>query len=771
MDSSRRDEPPEAGGRNRTPAGTPHAERTLAQICGQRVRLFAAVLLAVVAVTAVFSWRTPPVYEGKTTLLLETQKAGDKVALVTAQNPFQQAPDINNEIQMLRSRTLAEEVAHRAFSAEGGIARPRGEQDFQPTAWVLGHTRVRHLEGSRVVEIRGQAGSAEDAAQLANTCAEVYVDLAQERTRAEVSQVRKFLADQVEVVRERLHGSETTLLDFQQRTKTANLEEETKALVDRAASFEGSYNSQMADLIAHRERLRALKTQLASTEGALGEEIPSVTGSVINQLRAELADQISYREKFLAQGYDLHHAKMVELEQRIQEIRGRLSAAIEDLQKRGNVTGDPLTQMQTLVDQVLSEEVEVASLEARVASLKQVMEQYNSKLRDIPDKSFAMGQIAHSTEVDQKILQMLVQRYEEARIEEAGLTGTSQIIDRAVPPRRPLRPDHRLDLAFGLVLGVAMACLACLAAERMQRRVQDASEAGRLSGLSVIGRIPPIGRYDVVETAAQPRRALLRPMWIRRQIRSLVYSGGLVSGMGPCSPVVEAFRSLRVHLTKRAQETPGVILVTSPGAGDGKTMCACNLALVLASGGNRVLLIDADLRRPSVAARAKVPVKRGLPDLLAGRASLEEVIKVTSHACLHLLLTPGPAQNPHDLLISPRLPELLQHLRGRYDHVIIDAPPMLPVADTTILSMLADLTLLVVRAGHSDCEGVVRAARALRTLGVPQPSLLVNDDRGAVLGRGAYGYYRKPIQLHVPPQRLLAQVPAAGPDEAERKVS
>ena len=732
------------------------------QILAERKGLFVAVLAGFVGIVLLISWRMTPVYVAKTVFLLEKEGPEQKIAFVTAQNPFRPQSDLNGEYQQLRSRALADSVARRLLESQSAPASLREVVNNAPSPgeWLLKHTRIRPLEGSGVVEIRAYASDPAEAASMANAYAEVYVERSRERAQEEVRAVREFLADQVARVRTRLEGEETGLRDFQQRAGVASLPDETKALVDQLAQAENSHQHARADLLARQERLRLLREQLISSQEKLADRIPEVTAPVIGKLRDELADRMAYREKFLAQGYDPNHAKLRELEDQIGEIRSRLLDAFVTLQKDEGAPADPLSRVQGLTEEILKEEVEVCTLEARVQALAGAIQGYNKRLAMLPQKSFEMGQLAYNADVDQKILMMLQQRYEEARIEEAGLMGTAKVIDRAVAPTRPIRPDHRLNLCLALILGGVLAAFSCLVAHRLNRRIRNASEAERLSGWSVCGRIPPISVRDLREGSLSLKGRPFPRAFLRRRVRQLVASGGLAASFAPWSPVLDRYRALRVRICRMTSPAPQVILVTSPGTGDGKTMTACNLATVLAGGGSRVLLLEADMHRPQVASRLGVPAGPGLAGLLAGRCTLRAAIARTADDNLDLIPGGRGEEGVHDLLAGARMRALLKALRCHYDHVVVDSAPLIPVADATVLSVLADSTIVVVRCDHTECEALLHASQILHSLGIPACEIVFNADRRPVGGKRYYQYYRS----HDHPARLTTSpsVPRLG---------
>jgi capsular exopolysaccharide synthesis family protein len=302
-------------------------------------------------------------------------------------------------------------------------------------------------------------------------------------------------------------------------------------------------------------------------------------------------------------------------------------------------------------------------------------------------------------------------------------------------------------------------------ADRFHKKVRDAAEAARLTGLDVIARVPPIGLRDLREGAVQAGMGPVKRARLHRRCKQIVASGGLLALMSPWSQIAEAYRALRVGLLRSKGGAPRVILVTGAGLGEGKTMSAANLALVLARGGARVVLVDADMRRPQIARRFRVAATVGLPEVLAGKVDLKRAMIPSPFPNLTLLPTARAVENPHDLLAGPLLAQVMELLRESFDHVVIDSPPMVPVADTAILSVTADAILLVARARHTYVEGLVHTVRLFRSLGVRPVGILFNMDRSTPSGRRYYRYYENTPRIG--PSGHLAKLTAVASGPAE----
>lgn len=288
------------------------------------------------------------------------------------------------------------------------------------------------------------------------------------------------------------------------------------------------------------------------------------------------------------------------------------------------------------------------------------------------------------------------------------------IIDSASFPNATVspKPSRNLGLAgaFGLLVGLGVAVFR----ESRDSRIRS---SGELDG--VLGSKPIIGNIDFDKSAA------VTP---------------LISELPPYAPRVEAFRVLRLNLQFASPEADGnVLVVTSAQPMDGKTSIACNLALSLAEAGQRVVLVEADLRRPNAVARFGLDGKVGVTTVLCGRAELDEAIRQVGDGC-YVLPSGALPPNPAELLQTEAMEQLIGELRRRFDVVLIDGPPLLPVSDAASLARLSTGALLVVRHGVTTREQVDACAKRLAAVHAPLLGAIVNMTPTHKPGRGGFEY-------------------------------
>ncbi|MEU5532153.1 polysaccharide biosynthesis tyrosine autokinase [Streptomyces sp. NPDC020362] len=311
------------------------------------------------------------------------------------------------------------------------------------------------------------------------------------------------------------------------------------------------------------------------------------------------------------------------------------------------------------------------------------------------------------------------------------------ITEQAIVPKRPVSPKKLLDTAAGVLAGLLLAAAIVALREALDTTIKTSDALGELTSLPVLGSIP----FD--KSATQRRIAM--------------DSAGT-------SVRAEAFRKLRANLQfAQVDDPPKVIVVTSPVPGEGKTTTSVNLALSLADAGMRTCLIDADLRRPSVARTFGLVEEAGLTTVLIGQAGVEDVAQQAGGRLT--VLTSGPLPpNPTELLSCGRMAEVLRELADGYDVVIVDSAPLLPVADTIGLAPLADGVLLVVRASKTGRDQIRNAAESLSRTGVRILGTVFSMS-SAFKGK-EYGYGYAPAEVPVPRPPAGVEVPAVAASRA-----
>jgi capsular exopolysaccharide synthesis family protein len=368
--------------------------------------------------------------------------------------------------------------------------------------------------------------------------------------------------------------------------------------------------------------------------------------------------------------------------------------------------------------------VSVARQRAEVENLNQLLIRHNMLKREF--------------ETNQQLYESLLKHVKDATVS-AGLRATNlHVLDTASPPAIPARPNKVLNIALGLIAGLVIGVTIAFVQEDLDYSIKTTEEVERLIGAPSLAVIPRVGstgsrlyglskaRDRTAENAA-PARAILE---------------------NPNSILAESYRALRTSvLFSRAPRPPKTVLVTSPQPNEGKTCTSLNLALALARQGARVLIIDADLRKPDIAESLGVDNGTGLSGVLTGAYSLESSLRQVEMPLDLSVLAAGPRPpNPSELLSSPAMERILRELNERFDHIVLDSPPLLMVTDATILSTLVDGVILVVESGLTSRDALLRAHKTIKISGGRVLGVVLNKVN---LRQNGYNrYYAKYYSSH-----------------------
>lgn len=717
--------------------------------------------LTVVATATYLTYKMEPLYDASTTILIE-RKDIVETRVFNTPAPFWhwQVTRVANQMELLRSRSLAEEVIRdledSPYRDELEVMSGRGPEGHLLTF----DDRVQELHKNLSIDVvkdtdilvlTYRAHSAFEAAFLANAMAEQYYESSLRASRGEVSEIRQFLEKQLEDTRVKLTRSEEMLRHYKEAQHVVALEPETMKLVEQCAAFESHYNQAETDLNANLRRLDYLKKQLSETKGSLVEDVTQITSPLIEQLQSDIAERQSRIASLLATPGPGTDVSVAAVEREIEQVKARLIEETGKIASSGIASLDPIATSQELFNNILTTEVEVRSLTARTEALRDICDNFNAQLASLPEKSLILARLERNTQLNEKLYLMLNEKFQETRIAEAGKTPAVRIVDRATAPQAPVLPNKRLNILIGIFLGLGVGIVISFALEFMDDSIKTPEDIEKLN-------IPLLGTIPAVRIAEVARR--LKREGKRYSVEELDrFESKLVTRFSPRTPVSEAYHSLRTHIQFAAANRPAqVLMVTSAVTKEGKSTILTNLAITLAQAGARVLVVDSDLRRPTLHNFFNVENDRGLTNILQGQLTLDEAAKGTEIENLFLITSGEEAGNPSEMMASKGLKELLAEARGKYDFVLMDSPPLILVTDPVALATHVDATLLVVASGFVGRGEILRAAALLRNVNAPTLGVVLN---GLDIKKmyGSYYYYFHYYQQHqyydTPPRKKV----------------
>ncbi len=698
----------------------------------------------VVGWSMVDSYSQIPIYRATAQVLIEDPNADVATPTEIARSVSLSDPEvyIQTQLRIMRGRDLANRVAQQLhlenvpeFNGQGpkptpmaaGIATikryaaipfrlvtavawpsaaavPEVKAAGTPAGYanaLIGRLTAREVRGSQLVDISFGSSDPQFAATAVNTFADKYVE---ENLTLKVGSLEKsadWLAGEVEKQAALVRESDLALAKYKESNDASALDSGQNIVVSRL--------NQLSDAVTTARTNRIQKESDWRQVEAAGENIDSVS-SIINSAGVQAARiQLNSLQQDRARISDRYGDRHPEY----QKVMGAVANAERQLQQEVNKSR-----------QNTKNEFDAAVANERV--LQQSVNEAKTAATALGRKGVDYAVLMREAESYRTIYNQLLTREKELRVVANSRTNNVRVVERAQAPAAPVTPDHRRDLTFALLLGLGVALATAFGIDYLDDTVKTPDDVTRRLKLKFLGLVP------IVASNRHP----------------------LISGPVP-HDFGEAYRAIRTSLAALLPgDLPRVIAVASSQPLEGKTTTAVNIAMALAIGGSRVLLIDADMRRPSVHKALRMTNDRGLSQLLAGQARMREVVQRTHDPNL-LAITAGRAPaNPSELLASDRMRALLTGLEsGPFDWIIIDTPPVLAVTDAVILAPLVSATTFVIGAEMTRCR---LAERAVETLLQNNPRQVfavlnkVNFERNKYYYSRYYGHQYKDYYVESP---------------------
>lgn len=581
---------------------------------------------------------------------------------------------------------------------------------------ALVNFQARPVNKTRLIEMSCESTSPNVASDFLNAMAdEVLAD--NSRARSETARkTGEWLEQQIDEAKSRVREAEDRLQEFVQVSGNAFAGQDPNGTLDdtKLAHLKGELSRIQADRIAR-------ETRYEQTLKASPENVADVLDDgVLRGYKAQL-EELKREKAKLETVYTPKHEKVRQLDAQIMVVQKSYETELNSVLKR--IKND---------------------YEAALKQEKLLSNAYNGQAQRVGSeagKAAQFGALRREVETQRQGYQnLLIQK------SEVGLSGSVpvspiRIVERSSPPEFPYKPQPVLNISFGIVLGLALTAGLVFLRERADQSIKAPGMSRRIFNTPELGVIPSISLNGAAPAKLLPGRGKGSENGIPEDV-ALTPNGQRFPGF-----ITESFRStlasiLRSQATGRAYK---IILVTSPGPGEGKTTVVQNLGIVLAETGRKVLLLDADFRRPHLHRKFGLPNERGLVDVLCEDSPLSEYmpeqLEVPSGIPgLYILPNRVTQNNVAKALYSPRLRPVFESLINRYDMVLVDAPPILSIADARIIAPLADGLILVLRCGKTDREAAVAAYQRIQDDGL---SLLgsVLTDYDTNMGRNRHYYY------------------------------
>lgn len=682
------------------------------------------VTLICVAFAAYYAFHTKPIYESVARIEIKPNESPNLGLQSLTNDQTGQNNEVATELRILQSDTVLYQTAQslnilqRAYGSKAkAISASTPDENITPAERVRMIKTVRRglqvtqLLGTDVVEIRYQGTDPQLDTDVVNKLVETYAD-ADLRAKYERSMhVSDWLQKQMNDLQQNAVEAQRKLVDFQKEHNIIGTDDNSNLTLQTLGQISSELEQAQADRVAKEERLRQFKGMSPDMVAMLGDN------SSLTALRQQLNDLKTQRAQ-MASKYGDNYPRMRELNIQIDKLQNQLNQETDLARK----------QIQQEYNSALGLE---QTLRKRLADQEDAAYKLNENVGEFEI-------LRHEAEQSRELYDRLQSRLKESSVA-AGLSAANiSIIDHAHIPVYPIAPRKAMALLGGFFGGLLIGCVVAFVVESIDDRLQTSEEVESVSHLPSLATVPHIQDETLKkkkldhENGEENKPDLLE----------------LTVVSNPKSMAAEAYRSLRSSLLLSSiDKPPRLIVLTSAFPGEGKTTTSVNCALVLAQRGERVLLIDGDLRRGTLDRAFGLNGKSfGLSTVLAKPGSHFDIpAPLPELPTLHVLPTGPRPPNPAEMLSSHRMVEQLQLWCKEYDRVVIDTAPILAVSDTQAVSALADAVVLVVRAGYTRRRALIRARDLLWRVNVPITGVVVNDvdmrlENFYTYRYGMYGY-------------------------------
>ncbi len=614
-------------------------------------------------------------------------------------------------------------AADPAFS--GGAGRTSKDATESAISTLRGKIIVEPVKNSRLFYVRVEDSDKALATRLCSAVAHTYVDHNLQKSIGESSDAALWLTGQVDHYGSELKQSELDLHNFK---KDNDLPSSTLEEVSKMIRLEmESYDEALTKTRTRRKELEARHAELAKITVDNVDSLPAselLNNLFLSQLRAQYLAAVKERQELVSGGIGggkgENHPLVLAADEKILQSKKALVAEVRNIQ--GAVERD------------------LAIIQRQEAGEAALYEDARKRAVDLNLKELEYHRLDRARAQNEKMYSTLLERMKEADLARMMKVNNVTVIDEPIEPKVPIRPNTAANIGIGagigLILGIALAVLR----EQLDTSMKTPADVETRLNLTFLGMLPALDEENDKRKGGKKRRR-------RGDLpRAATDDPAIYVHQRPLSGVAEAARTLRTNLHFMSPDHPHkVILVTSSAPAEGKTTVACSIAIAMAQSGQRVCIVDCDLRRPRLHRVFGRVGDIGLTSVLIGDATIEEVAKPAKAGQqggeipnLWCIPAGSPPPNPADLLHSERFKQTLAELSKRFDRIVIDSPPLAAVTDSAIVSTLVDTTVFVIRAFHTSHYLARQGLRALTDVDAPIAGAVLN---AVDLTKTTYSYY------------------------------
>ena len=544
---------------------------------------------------------------------------------------------------------------------------------------------TQNLENSTILQISVEDTVPLRAQEYVNALAEAYVKQNIENKTREAVQRLSFIKDQLANVSQDIKISASNLEAFRKESKIVDVEHTSETVATRLDSYE----SELMEVLLKEKMINSFYTQIKKSNSM---ETISVEGvedkeSILAELLQKLQDAVVERKELRADYTNLHPLVM-KLNRKINQLKSTIINTTKNL---------------------------VENTKRKKELLIKSIEKQRAVFNTLPENARKYSQLESKFKMNEEISAYLMKRKSEAEMIKASTVSKNRMLDHALLPQVAVKPKRESIVLMGVFLGIVFGVLLALVIILLDTKIKDESDISKITSYPVLGLIP---HFENDEKS---------------------WKGKVKVFEAVKSAVAESFRHLRSNLQFiQKKEGSQVILLTSTVGQEGKTTISVNLAAIMSLAKKRTVVINLDMRKPTLHERFDLPNQIGLSELINGRAKLQDVIQNTRYPYLDIISSGAIPPNPSELIQSDTMYEILDALKQGYEMIILDTPPIGLVTDAKELMHYVDINIYIVRAGYSKKEFLENLKKFDHIEKIPNLGIVLNDVKRK---KGHYGYY------------------------------
>ena len=649
----------------------------------------------VVVFTFLFSemFKPSPLYEASARVKFDRTSTVAQQLIETMS--FSNANDLNSQTEFIRGFPVMERVAIE-LGRVPAQATPEEKRSatYLNTVYDLGQEIKTQREGdTNIIRITSTSDQPEMAEKTANSVANSYrLENIMTKNRL-VMESRRFVEEQLAGLERQLNTAEDALRAFREREGQVFLTDEARAALETFTKLEEQHNDVMRKRAEGERQIAALtrsEAVIGKQSGRIFTEEQSALLTILNQ---RLLDLVQERNTLLI-NYTTDHPQVQEQQKKIANVKAEM---------------------------LLELRAKLKTMQDRESTLLEQRDRYRNRYLQFPRAAIQMGRLERDVKVNADLLATLKAKHQELQIKSAERIEEVTIVAPAIVPSAPINsPNTQMNLMVASLMGVFLGIVIAFARESFDTSIGTIEGIEEFLKVPVLGVIPQFDSKEMLEAS----RAALPANSSESTVENF---SKLICLIDPKSILSESLRSLRTNIQFASMDRKvKSILFTSAGLGEGKSTCVSNLAITLAQEGQRVLLVDADLRRPIVHQRLGLERTPGLADALVGSTSwrshvrsatdlmlgpmgVDRVMGTPGLDNLHVLTSGSEVGNPNEFLNMNKIKTLVNEMSEEYDLVLFDTPPILPVTDAVAFSSCVDGTILVYQVGRIGRNALKRA--------------------------------------------------------------